>query len=375
MKICILSMQKVRNIGSALQAYALRTMLSELGHDVRFIDIERREEDHRLLNGAGISFDYETRHARTFWAKLKKIDRQLLQRIRAKFVWEKQGKILDKFRRQQLGICPGLNEQTYDACVIGSDEVFNCLSSGKWGFTSQLFGEVRQAKKVITYAASCGSTNISGVPQPVQNRIKEAFERISYFSVRDENTRLFTETLSDKEIAFHLDPVLVNDFLKEVENLDRIVKEDYCIVYSYFNRFCDETEINKIKQFCKAHNLKIIGVGAPQLWIKDNLALTPFEMIKLFCDAKFVITDTFHGTILAAKYCGSFATILRESNSLKLGDLLERLGMKKHEIKSMDELEIAMQQENSKNIVQEIVVAQREKTVAYLQEALKEREV
>ena len=59
-KVCILSMQMVRNIGSCLQAYALSKIVKELGHEVYFIDIEKREEDNRLLNENKNSFDYET---------------------------------------------------------------------------------------------------------------------------------------------------------------------------------------------------------------------------------------------------------------------------------------------------------------------------
>ncbi len=40
MKICILSMQSIVNYGSVLQAYALRRLLQNLGHEVDFIDIQ-----------------------------------------------------------------------------------------------------------------------------------------------------------------------------------------------------------------------------------------------------------------------------------------------------------------------------------------------
>ena len=43
MKVGILSMQRVVNYGSFLQAYALKQTLSELGHTVEFVDIENTE--------------------------------------------------------------------------------------------------------------------------------------------------------------------------------------------------------------------------------------------------------------------------------------------------------------------------------------------
>lgn len=37
-KIGILSMQRINNYGSFLQAYAMKTMLEKMGHDVQFVD-------------------------------------------------------------------------------------------------------------------------------------------------------------------------------------------------------------------------------------------------------------------------------------------------------------------------------------------------
>ena len=41
MRIGILSMQHVRNYGSFLQAYALKTTLESMGHQCEFVDIEQ----------------------------------------------------------------------------------------------------------------------------------------------------------------------------------------------------------------------------------------------------------------------------------------------------------------------------------------------
>lgn len=43
MKVCILSMQRVGNMGSLLQSYALKTTIERLGHQVEFIDIEKEK--------------------------------------------------------------------------------------------------------------------------------------------------------------------------------------------------------------------------------------------------------------------------------------------------------------------------------------------
>lgn len=130
-----------------------------------------------------------------------------------KFKSRQQATVFNIFRHTVLNIQK--TSKYYHLCVIGSDEVFNCLSSGTWGFTTQLFGNVPEAKKVITYAASCGSNRYDDIPDK-KNRIKETFKKVSGFSVRDKNTHEFVSKLTDKEIYDNLDPVLIYDFAKEM---------------------------------------------------------------------------------------------------------------------------------------------------------------
>ena len=59
MRIGILSMQRIENFGSLLQAYALKKMLESFENEVSFIDIKYIEEDNELLNGIQQDFSSE----------------------------------------------------------------------------------------------------------------------------------------------------------------------------------------------------------------------------------------------------------------------------------------------------------------------------
>lgn len=150
-------MQNVNNMGSLLQAYGLKKMIESLGHEVEFINIKKIDEDYGLL-GNYIQ-DYSNENEKTdAIGRLKKIDKYICSRLVHRGFERQQDELFDIFRKEELNI-----EQfnlEYDVCVIGSDEVFNCLNAGYWGFTSQLFGNVSCANRVITYAASCGATSI-----------------------------------------------------------------------------------------------------------------------------------------------------------------------------------------------------------------------
>lgn len=372
MKICILSMQRVQNFGSLLQSYALKKLLTQMGHTVSFLDIQRNEADDLLLKGEIHEFSLEGDKNRGLVSKLKKLDKYTMNRLRIKIRAKDQDRLFERFRSSGLGMDRGPDGVRYDCCVIGSDEVFNCMSGSKWGFTSQLFGNVQQADRVITYAASCGATVLEELPEAAAMRIEEAFKNVSAFSVRDKNTKKMVSGLTEKPVEEHLDPVLIDNFEEELEamELPENLPEKYCVVYSYYNRIHKEGEIEAIKAFCKKHELEIVTVGAPQMWVRNHLVLEPFQVLRVFENAAFVVTDTFHGTIFSAKYAERFAVMIRESNRNKLGDLLERLGVQKHMLSSIDQLEDVYAISNEKERVARLCAQERARTIQYLQENL-----
>ena len=331
MKVCILSMQRVNNFGSLLQSYSLKKLIESMGHEVSFIDIKPSAEDDALINHEDI-FNSSEREGDSFASKIRKIDRYTFNRIRIKQKAKQQNEKFEMFRKEVLGIKSGDNEKKYDICVIGSDEVFNCYGNSKWGFTSQLFGNVAQADRVITYAASCGSTKYENLSESAKKVVKNAFTNIEGFSVRDENTKEFVEKFTDKVILQNFDPVIFGNFNWESESTgDEIaLPEHYCIIYSYYNRIHTRDEISMINEFAQRKKMKIISVGAPQYWINTHMVLSPFEIISVFKNADYVITDTFHGTIFSYKFAKRYAIIMRESNKNKLADLIRRLEIEEH---------------------------------------------
>ena len=114
-KVCILSMQRIDNMGSVLQAYSLKRILENIGCDVDFMDIRPNDGDNALLGGKQLDFSSE-KDGKGFAGK---IDEYTFNRaiIKAKSIIEKA--FFQDFRKKYLNI-----EKTstyYDFCVIGSD--------------------------------------------------------------------------------------------------------------------------------------------------------------------------------------------------------------------------------------------------------------
>ena len=365
MRICILSMQKVNNYGSVLQAYSLKKMLENMGNEVSFIDIEPKREENALIMETDI-ISYSTEIERTL--KLNKyIINKLILKLREQFLYKK----FDFFRSEYLGIDGKENSRNYDLCIIGSDEVFNCLQKAPWGFTSQLLGNITQAPKVITYAACCGATSYGKLPESAKPIIISALRKNEAISVRDENTKEFVEKCINITPKVNLDPVAVGDFTQEIQKNSAIVTrmpKHYCIVCLYQNRIKDENEIRYLKKFCKEKGLAVFAIGETQKWIPNHLFVNPFEVLALFEHADFVITDTFHGTLFGAKFAHKMAVLIRESNKNKLCDLVSRLSLKDHVANKLSDIEDIYKVDVDRNFIDDVLTQERMKTLEYLKE-------
>lgn len=362
MKVSILSMQRVYNYGSFLQAYGLKKIIESSGHQVNFIDIlpgENQESDGKP--GTSV-FD-----------KIKTLlSLNAVKHIIFKLKTNELENLFVKWQGEELGITEEkmLLASDCDAVVIGSDEVFNCSSSCWWGVSTQLYGDI-PCSKVISYAASCGFFTYEDLPEKYRGDVKRALEHQSAVSVRDDNTFDFVKKVSGIEASYNLDPVLMYNFDDEVERAEKQMdlNEDYMIIYAYRNRISDKSEIKAIKDYARKHKLRLYCVGGSLSWCDKFPLWTPFQVLAGFKNAACVVTDTFHGTIMAAKYNRPFVSLVRESNANKLNDLLRRLDLMEHKWDGKSPIEGKMKTSNFRSF-NAVVDRERKNSADYFEKNL-----
>lgn len=242
-KIGILSMQRIKNYGSFLQAYGLRKLIEELGYEVQYVDYHVEEPVIKdSINGKN---DKISKALKTFEG-----DAPFIQ----KFQYIIHKKNFGKKYYSVLGLTeePNYNPEL-DTLVIGSDEVFNCIQSNKnVGYSLELFGKDNKAKKLITYAASFGNTTVEKLEKyNKKEEISELLNKFDKISARDSNTGKIVEEISNQKVVYNLDPVLAYDYMKKCDKIpDIAINEKYIIVYAYSNRISAE-ESKYIKEFAK----------------------------------------------------------------------------------------------------------------------------
>ncbi|WP_288230185.1 polysaccharide pyruvyl transferase family protein [uncultured Faecalicoccus sp.] len=354
MKIELISMQRVFNHGSFLQAYALKKMLSTYADDVRFGDILPGISND--TSSQKFSEVHDIPKLRYYWIRV--LDKIQIYKLK-------------QLQRSVLEVDNHFSEnENKDIAFIGSDEMFNCLAPSPWGISEQLFGKVPNTKRVYTYAVSCGHTTFDKVPSQYQDYLKSAISNIQTISVRDENTADFVRALSDREPQYNLDPVLIYDFKSELVDLN--ISKKYLLVYSYSNRICDTSEIQEIKKFAEKHKLQIVGAGVFQYWCDKNIVVSPFELLGYFKNAHYVVTDTFHGAVISIKYNKAFAAFIRKSNEKKLRDLLLRLSMDSRVVQRADELDSILEKDVDYTKTNEILAYARNSAMEYLRKSIEE---
>ena len=365
----ILSMQRVPNYGSFLQAYALKQLLLDNGIDeVYFIDIR---EGIQLY---GLEYNVKQTKLNIILRAIKyflKGERPLFPRTKdLEYIKKRDESIINNFSKL------GLDEKytgRFDIVFIGSDEVFNCCQRSKWGYSLQLFGDIPNAKKVVSYAGSFGHTTLEllqkfGIDEEIGNAMKSLFS----ISVRDDNSFEIVKKITGLEPQMHLDPVLIYGYKDIISTAKTIQYSNYILIYSYQGRIRKLTEIKSILNFAKRKNLKLFSIFCQYDWCdRSIIPETPFDVLKWFKNACYVITDTFHGSIFSIITQSKFCTLIRTSNSQKLTSLLSKLNLLDRVVCHSDKIKEVLEKTIDFESTNAILENERNKSIEYIKSCIK----
>lgn len=325
MKIGILTYYGVHNHGAVLQANALKTVLEEKGHECGFLQFERSysnissQQANKYKLGLG---------SIGFYAKylMEKGVSNILYNVSKK-------RTLGKFRAANLTMIGKYDEFLGDLAVIGSDEVFSL----EIGVNPFLYGNDLKAKHVISYAGCFGPTTYEDVIKQGQDQmISKGLHHMDAVSVRDQNSVEVVKKTTGIDATLVCDPVILYGYEKEMNSFVPPLK-DYILVYSYDKNLNNAAEYNYIKSYAEKHNLKIVSVGYFHRWCK-SIDASPYELLGWIRNAKLVVTDTFHGSVMSI-ICNTPAVVKLRGNQNKLKFLLSEYGLLHRTVSDFAEME------------------------------------
>jgi hypothetical protein len=181
-------------------------------------------------------------------------------------------------------------ELPLDAIVVGSDVVW------REPFDPVFFGQSFRADRMVAYATSIGQTDSSSASVPSFLVERTPFSAVS---CRDSNTLSFLEK---GHPSWRSGAILMNDptvTLSVPEPFHEALqaRRPYCMLY-HSGRI-DACGVRALRNFAEERNLELLSVFYPHRGMKNLPFVSSCDWMRLLLNAALVVTDAFHGTVLA----------------------------------------------------------------------------
>jgi len=287
---------KTYNYGAQLQCYALQRTLSKMGYDAELIRFKwNRVELDRFYRYAG-SANYD---------KFEKFSKSIPH---SKGI----------YTPENIHECA----EDYDIFICGSDQIWGVNDSMPIYVLPHItLSFVPDSKIKIAYAASMGG---SAVSDRIKDAIALSVQRLDAISVRETSAAEFVSEMAGKPVYAVLDPTML---LTSEEWEEVAVKPntdcEYIFVYNIGgNAYLDETA----KKLSSELNCEIRTIS-----YSPTDSTGPAEFIGLIKYAKYVLTNSFHGTIFSILYKKQFLTFEIDnrndnlSKNIRIINLLESI--------------------------------------------------
>lgn len=309
MKIGLITMHFQDNYGAVLQTYATQNYLS-CNHEVEIIN---------YIHNSKTSVGSESIAKRLVRASAHPL-RTLYNRRR--------GKLFSEFKENYYR----LSGQTYygdtqietdppqyDLYVAGSDQIWNTEITN--ASRAYYLSFVRDGKKV-SYASSFGHENLKGTEVEFAMKYLSSFDSVS---VRENGSAIELERILSREIATVLDPVFLLDSNHWSEITREVkVKKNYIFIYSVqFNDAIRNAADAAARMRLPIYYLNGGGTSVSYPG-KELVAIGPREFLWLIMNAKYIITNSFHGTAFSLIFKKKLVVCEHTTRNLRLKSLLKR---------------------------------------------------
>lgn len=307
MKIGIITMHRVQNIGSVLQAYALQHKLFQLGYDSELIDYIFPPKTQKY-NSLGSIMGH-------MWNALQG------------FPIQKSCKKLNLFRNKYLKCSSqsyskesiNNNPPEYDIFCTGSDQVWNPKHVGN--DTTFMLDFAPSNSPRIAFASSFATNTI---PQDLEKSYSYYLSQYQSITVREQSGISLVKKLTGKDASVVCDPTLLlnaEEWNDIGENSSTHLKKGYILVYLLRYMFDPRPHIYSIVENTrKSLGLPVYYFGgglseARQPHAKVLSGLGAEEFVSLIKNASFLITDSFHGTAFASIFNIPMLGIVKDTNT------------------------------------------------------------
>ena len=326
-KIGIITMHRVLNYGSVLQAYALCRIVEQMGNHVELID-------YVFPNSANCAKQsWRTQTARLARQVLTPLFLPWRTKRRKKFSRFLRDNLPGSARRYATPEALLKHPPHYDVYLTGSDQVWSAHHVGA-DLTFLLPFAPAHARKV-SYAASFGAGEL---PETLRPCYAELLQRYQAISVREPSGQQKVAGLCGRQAEIVLDPTLLlsgDEWRRKATPESSMQREPYLLLYLLGYSFPPFPAINALVRAAEeiySKRLVIFGERPPYPEYREALVIAdagPEEFLSWIQHSSAVITTSFHGTIFSLLFERQFFSAVggKAVNDHRIFELLSQLGL------------------------------------------------
>ena len=375
MKIGILTFHNAHNYGASLQAYALKTCVEQMGHEVAVINYRNPKIEGQYPKQLRPKITKKVLNPKNW----KQFLYDTIRGIYGQKAWSGQWEAFDRFITQKL-----LENETRlihpedfaglgkDAYLLGSDQIWSSFLTGT--LDPVYFGKFKKNERIISYAASLANGKIA---ENEENAFQELLKNVDGISVREEKLADQLRKITGREVATGVDPTLL---LEERDYLDLMTTEkrlpdgklptEEKYVFAYF--VVEEKAVEECaKKVAKKMGLQLIELHyyhMPEISEKNQFAdFGPGDFLAYIKNAEIVITNSFHGTVFSILFGKPFYSVYKKNG--RVDNLLDFLEIPERHVSGAEEIEKLDEIDYEK--VHKKLAEYRESSLRFLRENLK----
>lgn len=365
MKVTVITLQNVRNYGSALQALATQEIFKSLGCQVDFINFMRDNQKTPTVR-------IQT------WCKEFNPIKKAIYALILYPTFLQQDKVFKSFITKHLNVQSqqySTDEDfknypiTSDIYCTGSDQTWN--SGWNQGIIKAMFlNFVPDNIRKIAYAASFGKSKLD---EWEKEETKELLKRYYAISVRESTGVNIVKDLGIDNAVHVLDPTLQlgGSFWKQHMG-KRKIKEPYLLIYQLnTNRNFDDYA----KEYAKKKGLKLVRfcwridqcIKCGKAWVIPEV----LDFVSAIYYADTVITDSFHATAFSINMNTPMICIYPNEFGGRIASILKLTGLEKQHLESYSDFSYVDAPKIDFSSVNAILNKEREKGWNFLKQAIR----